>query len=104
MLFLLRKLSENFLHLEISLIAQLIYQMQKKRYTNEGIHSNTAPGDLAAVGGSVVLWPTVRCCLLQGDFSLRKTQLLQGCRMHEKSQKQQREKQRTEKCTPNSYS
>lgn len=87
MLFLLRKLSENFLHLETSLIAQLIYQMQNMTYTNEGIHSNTSP---AAVRGSVILWPTVRYCCLQGYFSLRKTQLLQECRMQGKSQKQTR--------------
>lgn len=36
---------------------------------NKGINSNTSP---AAVRGSVMLWPTVRYCCLQGDFSLRK--------------------------------
>ena len=60
-----------------------------------------APADLAAVEGSVVLWPAVRCCLLQADFSMRKTQLLQGCRTQGKSQQQQGVKQRTEERTPN---
>lgn len=101
MLFPLRKLSENFLHLEISLIAQLIYQMQKKTYTNKSIHSNITHDNLAAVGGSIIVWPTVRCCVLQGDFSLRTTQVLQECRGQRKSQKEQGETQRTQEHTPN---
>lgn len=71
MLFLLRKLPENFLHLGISVIAQLVYQMQKKPQTNEGISRHTTAGFLAAAGGSVIPWPTARCSFHQGAFSER---------------------------------
>lgn len=45
--------------------------MQKKPQTSEGIPCPTTAGDLAAAGGSVIPWPTARCCFRQGAFSER---------------------------------